>query len=99
LRAGIRRLNESHGGVNSDTRGYHETITVCYVRLLEQFLDAGPAAPLPHRVAVLLDSPLAAKPMLSAFYSTDRLMSTTARAQWVEPDLAPLSISTILENR
>jgi hypothetical protein len=54
---------------------------------------------LPHRVVVLLDSPLAAKPMLSAFYSTDRLMSTTARAQWVEPDLAPLSISTILENR
>ena len=99
LRTGIRRLNESHGGVNSDTRGYHETITACYVRLLEQFLDACPAAPLPDRVATLLDSPLAAKRMLSAFYSTDRLMSTTARAQWVEPDLAPLSISTILENR
>ena len=27
LRAGIRRLNESHGGVNSNTNGYHETIT------------------------------------------------------------------------
>jgi hypothetical protein len=67
--------------------------------LLEEFLDACPAAPLPDRVATLLDSPLAAKRMLSAFYSTDRLMSTTARAQWVEPDLAPLSISTILENR
>jgi len=99
LRTGIRRLNESHGGVNSETRGYHETITACYVRLLEEFLDACPAAPLPDRVATLLDSPLAAKRMLSAFYSTDRLMSTTARAQWVEPDLAPLSISTILENR
>jgi hypothetical protein len=96
LRSGIRRLNESHGGVNTQMRGYHETITVAYVRLLAQFLEAGPAAPLPDRVAALLDSPLAAKRMLSAFYSTDHLMSTIARAQWVEPDLAPLQLSSIL---
>lgn len=98
LRAGIRRLNESHGGVNTDTRGYHETITVAYVRLLAQFLDRGPAMPLPDRVALLLDSPLAAKRMLLSFYSTDRLMSTDARARWMEPDLAPLAISTVLEH-
>jgi adenylate kinase family enzyme len=98
LRAGIRRLNESHGSVNSDTRGYHETITVAYVRLLAQFLECGPAVSLPDRVAMLLDSPLAAKRMLSTFYSTDRLMSMTARTQWVEPDLAPLAISAVLEN-
>ena len=30
LRTGIRRLNESHGGVNSTTNGYHETITAAY---------------------------------------------------------------------
>jgi adenylate kinase family enzyme len=98
LRSGIRRLNESHGGVNTETHGYHETITVAYVRLLAQFLEAGPAGPLPDRVATLLDGPLAAKRMLLSFYSTDRLMSMTARAQWVEPDLAPLAIATILEN-
>jgi hypothetical protein len=34
LRTGIRRLNESHGGVNSTTNGYHETITAAYVQLL-----------------------------------------------------------------
>ena len=39
LRAGIRRLNESHGGVNSTTNGYHETITAAYVQLLTQYLD------------------------------------------------------------
>ena len=95
LRAGIRRLNESHGGVNSETRGYHETITVAYARLLGQFLEAEPRAPLPDRVAALLDSPLAVKRMLLAFYSSDLLMSTTARAQWVEPDLAPLELSAL----
>ena len=36
---GIRRLNESHGGVNSATNGYHETITAAYVQLLAQYLE------------------------------------------------------------
>jgi adenylate kinase family enzyme len=96
LRSGIRRLNESQGGVNTETRGSHETITVAYLRLLAQFLETGPAAPIPDRVAALLASPLAAKRMLSALYSSDRLMSTIARAQWVEPDLAPLQLSSVL---
>jgi adenylate kinase family enzyme len=97
LRRGIRRLNESHGGVNSDSDGYHETITVAYVQLLSQFLATCPGGmPLPERVASLLDSPLAAKRALSVFYSTDRLMSTTARAQWVEPDRGPLRADALI---
>ena len=69
------------------------------MRLLAQFLEAGRAAPLPDRVAMLLDSPfLTAKRMLLSFCSTEHLMSTTARAQWVEPDLAPLALATLLEN-
>ena len=42
LRSGIRRLNESQGGVNSATDGYHETITAAYVQLLAQYLDICP---------------------------------------------------------
>ena len=92
LRTGIRRLNESHGGVNSATDGYHETITAAYVELLAQFLERAPAGtPLPVRIAALYDTPLASPRALSAFYTTERLMSTTARAVWVEPDVAPLS--------
>jgi len=41
-------------------------------------------------VAQLLDSPLADREALFAFYSRERLMSTLSRAEWVEPDLAPL---------
>ena len=52
--------------------------------------------PLGERVARFLASPLAAKRMLSAFYSTERLLSTTARAGWVGPDRAPLSAATVL---
>jgi adenylate kinase family enzyme len=97
LRTGISRLNESHGSVNSATAGYHETITVAYVQLLAQFLAYCPERmPLADRIAALLDSPLAAKNVLLTFYSRDRLMSTEARAAWVEPDVAPLDLNAVL---
>ena len=91
LRAGIRRLNDAHGTPNSATSGYHETVTRAYVRLLAQFLAECPAASsLNERLASLLGGPLAEKDVLLRFYSRERLMSATARAEWVEPDLAPL---------
>ena len=40
LRDRIRRYNEATGGVNSDTDGYHETITRVYVRLIDGFVVA-----------------------------------------------------------
>jgi hypothetical protein len=99
LRSGIRRLNESNGGVNSATDGYHETITAAYVRLLAQYRDRCSAEQsLSERAARLLESPLAGKNVLFTFYSRDRLMSTTARAQWVEPDIADIDLRAILES-
>ena len=96
LRAGIRRLNESHGSVNTATSGYHETITAAYVTLLDAYLNACPRGlPLAERVDRLLAGPLAARDMLFTFYSRERLMSTEARARWVEPDLVPLELSYV----
>lgn len=98
LRSGIRRLNESHGGVNSATDGYHETITAVYVQLLAQYLELrAPDIPLAMHAMQLLASPLAAKDALLTFYSRERLMSTTARAEWVEPDLAVVSAALVLD--
>jgi hypothetical protein len=98
LRNGIRRLNESHGGVNSATDGYHETITAAYVTLLAAYLAAcPPGLALDACVERLLASPLAARDMLFTFYSRERLQSVEARARWVEPDLAPLRLEAILE--
>jgi hypothetical protein len=91
LRAGIRRLNAAHGTIDSDTRGYHETITCAYVRLLTAFLRARPdGEALPESVAALLSSPLAARDPLTRHYSKTLLFSAAARRGWVEPDLAPL---------
>jgi hypothetical protein len=93
LRSGIRALNESHGNLNSDSAGYHETITVAYVRLIAMFLagfDAGVA--LEDKVSRLLASPLSTKDVLRTFWSRAALMSPVARARWVDPDLAPLAL-------
>lgn len=94
LRNGIRRLNDSHGTLNTETSGYHETVTRAYVQLLAQYLDTCPLAmPLAERVSLLIASPLADKAALLEFYSRERLMSPQARANWVEPDIMPLQIS------
>jgi len=98
LRSGIRRLNESHGGVNTATNGYHETITRAYVALLSQYLDGcQPDRPLTEHATRLLDSPLADGKVLFLFYSRDRLISVTARAEWIEPDIAPLSLAAVYQ--
>lgn len=99
LRGGIRRLNESFGGQNTATSGYHETITAAYVRLLAQYLALAqcPAAvPLDACVARLLGSPLAGKDALLTFYTHDHLMSAESRAAWAEPDRIPLDVSILL---
>ena len=94
LRNGIRRLNDSHGTLNTETSGYHETVTRAYVQLLSQFLDGCPSAmPLAERVSLLIASPLADKAALLRFYSRERLMSPEARANWLEPDIMPLQIA------
>lgn len=96
LRVGIRRLNDSHGTPNSNTRGYHETVTRAYVELLAEFLSRCPAEmDLDGRVARVIESPLAERNVLLRFYTQERLMSSHARAEWVAPDVVPLSLSSL----
>jgi hypothetical protein len=74
----------------------HETISAAYVQLLAGYLDACPRElPPSEAVATLLESPLASKHATLTFYSRERLMSTTARAVWVEPDLAPIRANAL----
>jgi len=90
LRAGITRLNESNGVVNSATGGYHETVTRAYVNLLADFAARHANKTAGERVAALLADPLSDKKALLRFYSRPVLESSAARLDWVEPDLAPL---------
>jgi hypothetical protein len=87
----IRRYNEAVGVPNTDTRGYHATITEASMRATAQALaEAGPSAPLAPILAGLLASPLGQPRWLLAHWREQRLMSVEARRGWLEPDLSPL---------
>ena len=87
----IRRFNESVGGVNSDSEGYHETITRVFLHGVRLFLaEANPAEPLHELVNELLLSPMGRRDWPLRFYSRERLFSVAARRDFVMPDIAAL---------
>jgi hypothetical protein len=87
----IRRYNESVGGVNSDTEGYHETITRLFLVGVRLFLArARLSQPLFELVNGLLLSPMGRRDWPLRFYSPERLFSVEARRHFVDPDLKPL---------
>lgn len=87
----IRRYNESVGGTNSDTEGYHETITRLFLHGVRQFLmNEDLARPLYELVNALLLLPAGRRDWPLAFYSPVRLFSVEARRHFVEPDLRAL---------
>ncbi len=90
LRERIRAYNESVGGVNTSTEGYHETITRFYLCVIRNFLDSvDPGRPIDELADELIAA--CADPGLPLrHYSRERLFSTQARAGWLPPDLAPL---------
>jgi len=86
VRDGIRRYNEACGVETTRTSGYHETITLFYIRVIGKFLfDAN----LDCTLAMLASSLINAcgdKNLPLEYYSRERLMSWEARMGWLEPD-------------
>jgi hypothetical protein len=97
VREGIIRLNESHGTPNTDTGGYHETLTRFYLLYIGHFLavaDPHGSRPLDELAAELIahhgqrDLPL-------RYYSRALINSVQARRNWVEPDLLPIVLDRV----
>lgn len=87
----IRRHNESVGTPNTDSSGFHATITQCYVVGVAAFLRrTAPALPLVKKVNALLGAPEGARNWPLRFYTRERLFSVAARREVIAPDLAPL---------
>ena len=87
----IRRYNESVGGVNSDSEGYHDTITRAYLHGIRLFLsEADIDEPIHELVNELLHSPMGKRDWPLRFWSRERLFGVDARRGWVEPDLAAM---------
>ena len=87
----IRGYNESVGGVNSDSEGYHDTITRVFLSGVRLFLaGADPEAPLHALVNAMLVSPMGRRDWPLRFYSPALLFSVEARRSFIPPDLAAL---------
>lgn len=87
----ISRFNESVGGVNSDTEGYHETITRVFLHGVRLFLiEARAGARLHEIVNDLRLSPMGRRDWPLRFYTRERLFTVEARRTYVTPDVAAL---------
>jgi hypothetical protein len=87
----IRAYNESTGVANTDTSGYHETITVASLRVARAWLAERPGVSLHAALAELLTSRYGRSGWLLAYWSRELLFSAAARRAWVDPDLRPFT--------
>jgi hypothetical protein len=91
VRRGIRRYNAAHGVRTTPTGGYHETLTLFWMRAVRAYLEDGrnegrALVSLANELVATADSQLPLR-----HYTRARLFSPEARAAWVEPDLKPLA--------
>jgi hypothetical protein len=86
----IRAYNEATGGANTDSSGYHETITQASIRAARAFLMEAPQQPLFATCNALMSSRLGQPDWLMEYWSRPRLFSVEARRAWLEPDLKRL---------
>jgi hypothetical protein len=92
LRDRIWSYNLSVGTLNTDTGGYHETITRFFVWQVARYLESASAeASFAALVNGLAARPEGTKDWPFAYWSRERLMSVEARRGWVEPDLRPMA--------
>ena len=85
MRDAIRRFAAAAGA----SQKYHETITVLWMRLLDEV--KGRAGARSEMCDVLRDFPsLADKDLPLQYYTRERLFSDEARGAWVAPDLQSL---------
>lgn len=88
MRDGLHILNASLNVPDELTRGYHETITLAFLRVIDA---ARRAAPAQNSDAFCDAHPeLLTKFALLKHYSRERIMSAEAKAAFLEPDLEPL---------
>ena len=94
MRDSIYWLNDTHGTPNTETSGYHETMTFFWLYVVEEFLRDRPRENLANLanelIAACSDSKLPLK-----YYSRELLFSPEARRSYIEPDLVEIANLTL----
>jgi hypothetical protein len=84
---GIRQYVLATGKQNTDTDGYHETITLFYIWFVNKFLTCSNAGNSLVENTNNFCRLYGDKNLPLHYYSRELLMSVEARRNWVEPDL------------
>ncbi|MBC7913450.1 MAG: hypothetical protein H7Y07_04935 [Pyrinomonadaceae bacterium] len=86
LRSRIISYNQSQGKRNSPTEGYHETMTLFWIKVIDNYLKET-TYNLLESCNSFLETEFSKGNYVFSFYSKDLILSTKARAFWTEPDL------------
>jgi hypothetical protein len=91
VRQYIKAHNTAVGTPNTDTEGYHESITRFWLVVTKAFLQKQTYATISQACNALIEAPEGKSDYPLQFYRKDALFSTYARHNWVEPDLRNLN--------
>jgi hypothetical protein len=87
MRLCVRRYNEAVGGKNTDTSGYHETITVLWIKLLSKLLDESQPIGRAEFACLAVKRFETDRGILQRYYDFDLVNSVEARRHWVPPTI------------
>ena len=93
----IKNYNLSLGNENTDSGGYHQTITQFWIWLLDSYWrNVSDQTPLLKAVNNLHESLYGNPTNFLKFYSKDLIFSTQARRSFIEPDLKEFDLADII---
>ena len=87
IRLKIQTYNEAVETPNTDNSGYHETLTVFWMRLTKNYISANPHLKIQDLMNNFLSSENAKSTTPFEYYTKEILFSKTARKMWVNGDL------------
>ena len=90
IRPAIQGFNISKGVPQTDTGGYHESITVFFMHMVKHVIDTAPPGLARCQLVARVVERLGDRRAMLEYYSRELAMSKEARYGWVEPDIKPL---------
>ncbi len=87
MKANIITYNRSIGVENTDDGGYHETITIFWMRLTRKYLAENEFKTIEDAYSSFMDSGFTSEDLPLEYYSEAVLLSETARLEWIEADI------------
>ena len=96
IKNGIRNYNKKQGGMNTESAGYHETVTEFYIRVLTFFLNNfAEEKEFEQLWKIARKEEFTGKDYIFRFYSKEYLFDKKARKNWCKPDLRPFNFSEL----